>query len=131
MRTIKLILTLLAVALVAPLAGAAEGKGTTVRAILIVGSKEKGPSDRRLAPYEGNLRANLRYESYRFVDERSATVPPGGKASIEVGGRRVDLQNEGNAVFVRVGGGGHTVAPGGPPTVITAGGDHYVIAMAR
>jgi hypothetical protein len=138
MRTIRLISMLLLAALIAPLASrAAQGGGTTVRAILVIASKEKGPSDPKVAPYIGELRSALRYESYRYGGEGETTVPAGGKASLSVGGRRLDLQSEGGgSVFVRAPGGGAPVAPGGKPAVINVGsGDkgevYFVIAMAR
>src|ERR1041385_8817460 len=123
MRTIKLILTLILVALIAPLVShAAQGGGVTVRAILVIASKEKGPSDPQVAPYVGALGGNLRYESYRYGGEGTATVPAGGKASLNVQGRRLELQSEGGSVFVRVpGGGAAPVSPGGKPAVFNVG----------
>src|SRR4051812_14801387 len=124
MRTIKLIFMLLLAALLTPLAShAAQGGGTTVRAILVIASKEKGGTDPKLRAYEGILRANLRYESFRFVGESSATVPPGGKANLNLQGKRLQLQSEGGgAVFVRVvDGPGNPVSPGGPGTVFNVG----------
>lgn len=136
MRTIKLIFTLLLVALVAPLAThAAQGGGTTVRAILLIASKEKGPSDPKAAPYVGALGA-LRYESYRYGGEGSASVPAGGKTTLNVQGHRLELQSEGGAVFVRVADGGAKVSPGGKPAVfnVGAGGNgevYLIVAMAN
>jgi hypothetical protein len=119
MRTTKLIFTLLLAALFAPLAShAAQGGNITVRAIVVIASKEKGPSDPKVAPYVGDLRSNLRYESFRYGGESSATVPAGGKSSLNVGGRRLELQSEGGSVFVRAPAGGATVAPGGKNAVL-------------
>jgi hypothetical protein len=138
MRTIKFIFTLLLIAFVVPLASrAAQGGGTTVRAILVIASTEKGPSDPKLAPYVGELRGALRYESYRYGGESSATVPAGGKTSLTVGGRRVELQSEaGGSVFVRAPDGGAAVSPGGKPAVINVGGGskneaYFILAMAK
>jgi hypothetical protein len=119
MRTTKLIFFLILAACLVPVLGsAAQGGGTRVRAVLVIASKEKGPTDPKAAPYVGELRANLRYESFRYVGENSTTVPAGGKASLEVQGRRLELQSEGGGVFARIPGGG-----GGPlPTVFNVGG---------
>lgn len=122
MRTIKFLLLL--VALVAPFASqAAQARGgATVRAILVTASREKGGTDRRLAPYEAILKNTLRYESYQFVGENSTTVPNGGKASLNVQGAHLELQSEGGTIFVRGGKGGASISPGGPGAVISMGG---------
>src|SRR6476659_10177383 len=95
MRTIKLILTVVLAALAVPAAlqaaaprgpegRGAAGQAATVNAILIVASKQPGRTDPRLAAYEGILRDNLRFESFRYVGEGSATVPAGGRGSISL-----------------------------------------------
>lgn len=147
MRKIKPICLLLA-ALVAPLAshaqnrrdrgesrGAesrpAEGRTTTVRAILISVSKERGATDRQLAPYESILRSYFPSESFHYLAESSASVPAGGKASLTVQGQRLDLQAEDRTVFVRTGKGGVSLSPGGPGAVFVVGANSAIIVVAR
>lgn len=64
---------------------------TTVRAIAFVASHESGRSDPQLAPFEGVLRNNLRFESFRYVGESSAPVAPGGSAQISLAGSRIKI----------------------------------------
>ncbi len=125
MRMINLALAALLFA-VAPLSGfAAAGGATSVRAIAFVGSNDAGATDSRLAPYESILRGNLPFRSFRYVGESSATVSPGGTASLSLpGGTRVQLEGDaGGTVKVHRGGNVLVVAPGrpvvfmaGPPT---------------
>src|SRR5881394_2600311 len=98
MKTIRfLICAALLTALPAMLSAA--GGATSVHAIMIVASNEKGASDPKLAPYEANLRRILRFESYRAVAEGSASVPAGGDASVALTrGHRIELKSEGGAI---------------------------------
>lgn len=114
MRLIPLILATLLSFLAPATSWAADA--TSVRAIAFVASNQKGPSDRRLAPYEGTLRSNLRFESFRYVGESSAAVPRDGKASLSVpGGGRLELQaDKTGTVEVRRGGTVVTVSRGHP-----------------
>jgi hypothetical protein len=123
MRTIKFIFTLLLVALVVPLASrAAQGGGTTVRAILVIASKEKGAPDPRLSAYESYLRSALRFESYRFVRESSKSVPAGGRATLNLQGNNIELESRpGGGVFVTNGDTRKGISPGGPGVVFLAG----------
>jgi len=98
MTTIRFIILAALFAAVPALLSAAGG-ATSVRAIMIVASNEKGGSDPKLAPYEANLRRILRFESYRAVAEGSAAVPSGGEASVTLTrGHRIELKSEGGAI---------------------------------
>ena len=55
-----------------------------MRAVLVIASKEKGPTDPKAAPYVGELRANLRY------------VVPIALGYRRYGVRLADLISEGN-----------------------------------
>ncbi len=102
--------------LVAPIATFAAGAATSVRAIAFVASHESGRTDAQLAPYESILRANLRFESFRYSGESSASVAAGGTASLSLpSGGRVELEGDkaGN-VKVHRGGTVVTVSPGRP-----------------
>jgi hypothetical protein len=135
MRKIEFTFLLLLAALVAPLVGQAaqprggEGGGghaVGVRAILFVASKQPGPTDPKLAEYEANIRANLRFESFRYVGEGRATVAPGEKKTISLPqGNRAEVSNEGGTI---------RVGPGvSPPAVLMGGsagkGDVYGIIV--
>lgn len=135
MRIIHLILAALLFG--APsLTSFAAGRATSVRAIAFVASHDRGPTDSRLAPYEPILRSNLRFESFRYVGESSASVTAGGTASIglpNVG--RIELKGEdGGRVDVRRGGTSVTVSPGHPTVFLGGsgpkGGVSGVIVMA-
>ena len=82
----------------------AESGNASVRAILVAASNAEGESDRRLAPFEPTLRRILRFQSYRYLGEGSATVGTGG--TINLGqGHRLELEHEsgdGKAVRLRV-----------------------------
>ena len=60
-----------------------------IRGILVAASNAKAPSDGRLAAYEPTLRRILRFESYRFLGEGSASlnVPAQGQLSLGQGHR--------------------------------------------
>src|SRR5947199_10447987 len=95
MRIIKLVLTLALVALAPRLNyAAAGGNASSVRAILFTASNDKGPSDPKLASYEPVLRSNLRFETFRYVSEGSASVAVGASATITLGSNRVVLERD-------------------------------------
>lgn len=72
----------------------------SIRAILIIASPQKGPSDPRLGPFEGTLRRILRFEAYRAVADASTNVPVGGRATLSLAqGHRLELS--GNASDAR------------------------------
>ena len=108
MKTNRLILALLLLAAVAGLAptSARAAGSVTVRGILISASNEKGESDGRLAAYVPNLKRILRFESFRYLGEDSATlgVPANGELSLG-DGHRVELTTEssdGKTVLLKV-----------------------------
>lgn len=123
MRITQLVLTGLLFVL-APFTGFAAGGAISVRAISFVASNERGATDPRLAPYESILRSNLRYESFKYVGESSATVAPGGKASLSAqGAGHIELQADaGGNVRVQRGGTVVTVSPGRPAVFMGGGG---------
>jgi hypothetical protein len=104
---------------------AADSGRTTLNAILVIASSERGPSDRRLAAYEANLKRTLRFESFRYVGAGSATVAAGGTGSIALpGNNRLELQADKSdgrpmRVTVRYGNTDVVIPPG--KTVILAG----------
>ena len=104
MKTIRLILMLASLAGLFSVARAAES--VAVRGILISASNESGASDRRLAAYEPNLRRILRFESFRFLGEDSASLPVPAKGALSLGeGQEVELATEssdGKTVLLKV-----------------------------
>lgn len=107
---------------VVPIASHAAGAATSVRAIAFVASNEKGATDSRLAPYEGVLRSNLRYESFKYAGESSGAVAPGERSNMSLpnGGSVVLEGDNSGAVKVHRGGTVVTVSPG-RPAVFMAG----------
>jgi len=81
MKTIRLAL-LLAIGGVAFAAQAAERM--SLQGILISASNEPGQTDRRLAQYEPTLRRILRFESFRFRGDDSATFEVPGSGSLMI-----------------------------------------------
>lgn len=78
-----------------PVAGHAA-ESASVRAMLIIASTAKGPSDPKLAPYEETLRRTLPFESFRYAGEGAATVASDGKATLTIArGHRLELEGEG------------------------------------
>jgi hypothetical protein len=104
MKTTRLLFSLLLFAGLTLTGHAAER--ATVRGILISASNEKGESDRRLASYEPTLRRILRFESYRFRGEDSASLAVAEKGRLSLGdGHQLDVETErveGKAIHVRV-----------------------------
>ena len=114
MRLITLLTAAVAL-LLAPLTARAA-PATSVRAIAFAASNDRGPTDPQLAPYESILRSNLRFESFHYLGESSASVSPGGKASLTLpNGGSVQLEGDpSGAVRVHRGGTVVTVSPGRP-----------------
>jgi hypothetical protein len=138
MRIIQLLLLCVGFAVTASSSAlAAQAGQVSVRAILFVASNEKSPPDPKLAPYEAILRSNLRFESYRYVAEGSATIAAGGKATITLPqGNRVDAESDASgAITVHRGGASVSVARGGPGVVLVGGssgkGVYGIIVFAR
>ena len=107
MNTTRLILSLALLAMLAslaPIARAADSAG--LQGMLITASNERGETDRRLAPFEPTLRRILRFESYRFVGEDSASLAIPGKGSLSLGqGHELEIETErsdGAALHVKV-----------------------------
>jgi hypothetical protein len=114
-----------------PLTSQAAGGTISVRGISFSASPEKGPTDPRLAPYEANLRANLRFESFRYLGESAATVTPGGKASLGLpSGGRVELSaDKSGNVMAQWRGRAVPVAPGNPAVFLDRGGGIIVLVQ--
>jgi hypothetical protein len=114
-----------------PLAAQAAGGTVSVRGISFSASQEKGPTDPRLAPYEANLRANLRFESFHYVGESSTSVSPGGRASLALpSGGRVDLTaDKSGSVTAQWRGRAVPVAPGTPAVFLDRGGGIIVLVQ--
>ncbi len=92
MKTIRLILLLAAFA---GLFASAQAADAGVKGILISASNEKGDSDSRLAAYVPNLRRILRFESFRFLGEDSASFSVPGSGELYLGnGQTVSLEAE-------------------------------------
>lgn len=103
MKTIRLILLLAALA---GLGAIARADSANIRGILISASNESGETDRRLAPYEPTLRRILRFESYRFLGDDSATLNVPDQGSLSLGdGHEIELSTEksdGKSIHVKV-----------------------------
>lgn len=103
MKTIRLILLLAALA---GLGAIARADSANIRGILIAASNESGETDRRLAPYEPTLRRILRFESYRFLGDDSATLNVPAQGSLSLGdGHEIALSTEksdGKSIHVKV-----------------------------
>lgn len=108
MKTLRLFCPLLALLLAAGAAPVAERASAraAVQAILVSASNAKGETDRRLSAYEPTLRRILRFESYRFLGEGTASlgVPAAGRLSLGRG-HTLELETEaadGKALRVKV-----------------------------
>lgn len=126
MNTIRLCFTLIVLALAGSIAvSAAEANRATINAILVIASNERGATDPKLAPYEANLKRTLRYESFRFAGEGSASVAAGGSAVVSLpNNNRLEVQaerSEGRGVRLKVRYGGTDVVIPPGKTVILAG----------
>ncbi len=91
--TIRLVLCLLVFAGLFSSAQAADR--ASIRGILVSASNAKGQSDGRLSAYEPTLRRILRFESYRYLGEGSASlgVPAQGRLSLGQG-HRLEIETE-------------------------------------
>jgi len=85
-------------------ARAAERAG--IQCLLIAASNEHGETDRRLGPYEPTLRRILRFESYRFLGEDTATLIVHQPGQLSLGdGHRLEVETESadhNGIHLRV-----------------------------
>jgi hypothetical protein len=109
--------TLACLALVAsPIVSMAAGAAASVRAIAFVASHTPGTTDPQLAPYQPILSANLRFESFHYVGESSASVSGGGTSTVSLpNGMQIQVTGgAGGSVTVKRGGTVVTVSPGRP-----------------
>lgn len=123
MKTIRFLIAAALLAALPAALTAASGGATSVHAIMIVASNEKGGTDPKLAPYEANLRRILRFESYRAVAEGSASVAAGGDAAVSLTrGHRIELKSERGAIRATYFDGNRMVAavtlPPGKPSIL-------------
>ena len=146
----RIIPTLFALALAAgvlPLTGHAADS-TSVHALLISASNQKGGSDPKLSGYESTLRRNLPFDTFRLTGEGSTAIASGGRSSVALGrGHRLELQSEkgggsgirlkvqwmdGNKVVMNT---TLTLQPGVPAVLGRRGGDErevpVVLVIAR
>ncbi len=82
----RLTFTLLTALALTALAMPARSAAAEVSALLVTASKQPGPSDARLKPYEATLRRILRFESFRLLGEGRARISAPGKGQIGLGG---------------------------------------------
>ena len=105
MKTIR-ILMLLIVCCIGFMPSIAAAEHTSVQAILISASNDQGNTDSRLSRYEPTLRRILRFESYRYVSEGSASLDIPANGTIQIGnGHRLEVETEesnGRGVRLRV-----------------------------
>lgn len=104
MKTIRLIFLFAALAGLFSTAHAADR--ARIQGILISASNDQGKTDQRLAAYEPTLKRILRFESYRFLGDDSASlaVPESGQLSIG-DGHQLEVVTEsadGKGIHVRV-----------------------------
>lgn len=132
MKPIRLILLLSGIlAIAGALAPARAAERASFHGILIAASNQEGQTDRRLAPYEANLKRMLPFKSYRYLGEGSAALDVPGRGSLSVGrGHRLDLSTEpagSNRVRVEV-----TWSSAGLNTGLSlAPGAHTILGEAR
>ncbi len=99
----SLFLFALAVTL-APIAHAAEH--ARIQGLLISASSDRGETDRRLSAYEPTLRRILRFESYRFLGDDSASLDVPATGHLALGeGNELEIQTEssdGRSIRIKV-----------------------------
>lgn len=94
MRIIPALIALALAAGLLPLTGHAADS-TSVHALLISASNQKGGSDPKLAAYESTLRRNLPFDTYRLTGEGTTAIAAGGRSSVALGrGHHLELQSE-------------------------------------
>jgi hypothetical protein len=96
----------LLLALLGGLTLSARAEGASIQGILLSASNEPGQTDRRLAPYEPTLRRILRFESYRFLGNDSASLDVPASGNLALGdGHELEVTTErsdGKAIHVKV-----------------------------
>ena len=104
MKSIRLVLLFTAIAGLFSAATAAER--ARIQGILISASNDHGETDRRLSAYEPTLKRILRFESYRFLGEDSASLAGREASQLSLGdGHQLEVVSEssdGNGIHVRV-----------------------------
>jgi hypothetical protein len=129
MRIIHLFLVCLLLCGSTLISFAAGGGNRSVRGIAFVALQDHGKTDPKLAPYESILRSNLRFESFRYVGESSASISPGGTAFLSVpGGGRVEIECD-KAGNVKAQHGGVVVSLGGKPQVFLDGTSGMIVML--
>lgn len=82
--------TLLAAAMTSVAAGADV---LMAQAMLVAASDKPGKTDRRLAPYEPNLKAVLRFKSYQLEGDASAQILVQTRQTLNLGGgHKVEIE---------------------------------------
>jgi hypothetical protein len=106
MKTIRFLPWLALAAMCALASTARAADHATVQGILLAASNDKGQTDPRLSSYEPTLRRILRFESYRFLGEGSASLAVPERGQIALGnGHQLEIETErsdGSAIHVRV-----------------------------
>jgi len=107
MKTTRLILSLLLLALAGSFVSVGRAaERASIQGILISASNDKGETDQRLGPYEPTLRRILRFESYRFLGDDSASLGASEKGRLSLGeGHELEIETEssdGKSVHLRV-----------------------------
>lgn len=98
MRIIYLLVFSVYLALAPTVLLAAESSPTQLRAFLVIASKQAGPTDGRLAPYEPTLRRILRFDSFRLIGEGSTDLASSGNPKISLSnGHTLELTPDGKA----------------------------------
>lgn len=145
MKTLRFLLTAWALGLA--FAASATARETSLQAVLLTASPERGPTDPRLATWEITLKRVLRFNSYTYQGSDSAALPANGTSSLLIGqGHELFVETSGNPMTLRIrwteGGRtlmntGLTLRPGVPavlggPSTGNAPGEVYaVILVAR
>ena len=62
-----------------------SGEPVRLSAMLILASRDGGPSDAKVKRFEGNLKRLFKFSSYRHYGEGTGTVTPPGKTRISLG----------------------------------------------
>ena len=96
MKTIRLIISFFLLAMAANITVTAHpSEHARIQGILISASNDRGETDRRLAPYEPTLRRILRFESYRFLGDDSASLGVPQRGHLSLGeGQELELETE-------------------------------------
>lgn len=146
MKTLRFLFTALVLGL-AIAGSAADAQATTLQAVLLTASPEKGPTDPRLATWELTLKRVLRFNSYTYQGSDSAPIAANAQQSLMIGQGHELFVEAGSSPFsvrIRWAEGGRTLMNtgitlrpgipavlGGPRTGNAAGEVYAVILVAR